>query len=240
MSAPERPTDTSAQPKGLRRFIGPKRLVLLLFYCVLGAAIWHYWRTGILSPESVLGYIARNPVSAPFLFIAFYALIVLFMVPSLPLNLGAGYLWGPFLGSVYTLIGCTLGSVLAFLCARTTLGQPLARRFDNNILQWLAVQIANKGWQVVAFIRINPAFPSGPANYLLGLTSISFANFFWATLIFPYPMCLAFAFVGKTAGGLILEGDAKSLAQFIIATALMISVMIVGRVAYKHYFQRSA
>jgi len=234
------PESTPVQAKGLRRFIGPKRLVLLAFYCVLGAAMWYYWRTGVLSPEHVLGYIARNPVAAPFVFIVFYALVVLFMVPSLPLNLGAGYLWGPLLGSVYTLIGCTLGSVLAFLFARTALGQPLARRFDNNILQWLAVQIATKGWQVVAFIRINPAFPSGPANYLLGLTSISFASFFWATLVFLYPLCLAFAFVGKTAGGLILEGDAKSLAQFIIAAALTVCVLIAGRVAYKHFFQRAA
>lgn len=223
----------------LRRYIGPKRMSLLGFYCLLAGVAWYYWKTGVVTPETVLGFIAANPVSAPLVFVLVYAAVVVFMIPSLPLNLGAGFLWGPLLGSVYTLFGCTLGAVIAFLFARTALGQPLARSFDNNMLQWLATQISTKSWRVVAFIRINPAFPNGPVNYLLGLTSIRFKDFFWASVIFPYPLCLAFAYVGESAGGLVLEGDAKRLAQFIVASGITVCLFIAGRMLYKHFCSRS-
>ncbi|GAB6125363.1 TVP38/TMEM64 family protein [Humidesulfovibrio idahonensis] len=235
---PDEQNSPRAAKSGLRRFIGPKRLCLLLIYALVAAVLWYYWKIGALTPEVVLRYVAQNNVAAPVLFIAAYALVVFFMIPSLPLNLGAGLLWGAFWGSVYTLIGCTVGSVVAFLFARTALGQPLARKFDNNILQWLATQVSQNGWKVVAFIRINPVFPSGPVNYLLGLTSLSFRHYFWATLIFPYPLCLAFAYVGEAAGGIILGGEAQRLTQLIVAVSLTVCIAIAGYTAFKHYFKR--
>ncbi|MDR3640914.1 MAG: TVP38/TMEM64 family protein [Humidesulfovibrio sp.] len=229
---------SSGAAKGtLRKYIGPKRLCLLVGYACIAAFAWHYWRIGILTPENVLLFISKNSITAPVLFIVAYALIVVFMIPSLPLNLGAGFLWGPFLGSIYTLIGCTLGSTVAFLFARTALGQPLARKFDNNILQWLMGQISKKEWQVVAFIRVNPAFPSGPVNYLLGLTSISFKHYFWASLVASYPLCLAFAYVGEAAGGIMLHGAAKQFVQLLLAVSITVCVGIAGRITYKYYFK---
>jgi len=224
---------------GFRKYFGPKRALLLVLYGIMAAIIWYYWKAGILSPDNLMRYIARNPIAAPVLFIAAYAVTVVFMVPSLPLNIGAGYLWGPLLGSIYTLAGCTLGSVIAFIFARTAIGQPFARRFDNNILQWLVQQLADNGWKIVAFVRMNPAFPSGPANYLFGLTSISFKEYFWSTLLFPYPLCFAFAYIGDSAGSMLLDGNTKRMIQLVISVAATVSLSIAGWFVYKTYTKRS-
>jgi len=222
-----------------RKIFGLKRFFVLALYGTFSAVIWYYWKSGILSPENLLRSIAAYPIIAPALFIVAYAVIVVFMVPSLPLNIGAGFLWGPFLGSLYTLIGCTLGSTLSFIFARSTLGQPFARRFDNNILQWFVKQLSCNGWRVVAFVRMNPAFPSGPANYLFGLTSISFKEYFISTLVFPYPLCLAFSYVGESAGGVLLDGDAKRAVQLIIAVTATLCISVAGWLAYKQYSKQS-
>ncbi len=224
-----------AGAKGLRRYIGPKRLLLLAVYALVGGLAWHSWKNGNLSHQVVIDFIAGNPISAPLVFICTYAVVVVFMIPSLPLNLGAGYLWGPLLGSIYTTIGCTIGSAIAFQFARSAFGQPFTRSFDNNLLAWLSAKIAKSGWKVVAFVRINPAFPSGPINYLLGLTSVSLLDFLWATLVFPYPLSYGFAYLGYSVGGLVLDGDSQRLVQLVIAASFIFCVVFVGRLVYKSY-----
>lgn len=230
---------TSAGPRGLRRYLGPKRLLLLSVYLMMGGLIWYLWRTGTLTHQSVIGFIGANPVSAPVVFILVYATVVVFMIPSLPLNLGAGYLWGPFLGCLYTTLGFTIGSVVAFSLARSTFGQPFTRTFDNTLLNWLSRQTSDKGWKVVAFVRLNPAFPSGPVNYLLGMTSISLVDFAWASMIFPLPLSYGIAYLGKSAGGLILDGDSQRLVQLIVAASVLFCVMYAGRIAYRQYLGKT-
>src|SRR4249919_2148560 len=54
------------------------------------------------------------------------------------------------------------------------------------------------GWKFVAFARINPIIPTGPLNYLLGLTSLSNRGFLWATFVFLLPPSIAIAYIGDT------------------------------------------
>lgn len=218
---------------GVRRYIGPKRLTLLFLFGMFAAAAWYLRQRGLLTPEYVLGRVAQYPVAAPLIFTAAYAATVLFMIPSLPLNLGAGFLWGPVLGSVYSLVGSTIGAVLAFLFARTAIGQPLARTFDNRLLAWLVDEISRKGWRVVAFVRLNPAFPSGPTNYLFGLTSLTLRTYLWSTAVFMYPLCLAFAALGYSVGGIVLDADSAWIVRLVLAASAAASLAVIGRICLK-------
>jgi len=170
---------------------------------------------------------------APFIFIAFYALALLVMIPTLPLNLGAGMLWGPLWGSLVSMAGSSLGVVCAFTIARTAIGQPFADRFDNLTITWLQNELKTKGWKIVAFTRINPIFPSGPLNFIFGLTSISFVTYIWSSIVFLIPLTVAFAIIGYEIGNFVIEGEVGDLVRTLIVISTVITSIVLFRVFTK-------
>lgn len=224
--------------RGWRRYIGPKRLILLVIFGG-GLAALHYLRLyGYLTPELVFRFIQEHQVGAPMLFIGFYILSITFLVPTFPLNLGAGILWGPFWGSILAMSGSLGGAIAAFLISRTALGQPLAERFNNRFLLWLQTELDNRGWKVVAFTRLNPIFPSGPLNFIFGLTSISFATYAWATAVFLYPPTLAFAIIGYSSGQFLLQGQAADWGKTIMMVSLAVTALFLIRPLVSWWYRK--
>jgi uncharacterized membrane protein YdjX (TVP38/TMEM64 family) len=183
---------------GVRRYIGPKRVILLLGGIVFVFLVWDYYRTGSISPVMIAQYRDQHAIMAVLLFVLIYAIAVIAALPSLPLNLAAGFYWGGLLGGIYATIGVTLGGWFSFLAARWLIGQPLAEKFDNKWVVKIRNEFDRNGWKFVAFARINPIIPTGPLNYLLGLTSLSNRGFLWASFIFLLPPSIAVAYIGDT------------------------------------------
>jgi len=173
----------------------------------------------------MLEFVAQHSVLAPVIFIGIYAVAALFLIPTLPLNIGAGFIWGPMAGALYSLLGCTLGGCCAFLFARTAFGQPLARSFEMRLLKKIMSAVSSGGWKVVAFARLNPVVPTGVVNFLFGLTALGFWTFLWASLVFSFPMSLAFSYLGFSTGSLILEGDAVHLLR-VVGVAMVVGLLI--------------
>ncbi|MBA4358016.1 MAG: hypothetical protein C0405_09870 [Desulfovibrio sp.] len=209
------------------RFGTMKRLVLLAFFVAGAIMVWRLWDLKLLTSAGVLRAVAEHALLAPLVFIGAYALAVVFMVPTLPLNIGAGFLWGPLLGGLFSLFGSTLGAVGAFLFARTTFGQPMAREFKSKIIKKLAASLENGGWKVVAFARLNPAVPTSIINFLFGLTSLPLWTYAWASFVFFFPLCYAFAYLGFYTGGFILDGDMSRLVR-IVVVSLGLGLLIFG------------
>ncbi len=184
--------------RGIRRYIGPKRIILLIGFIVLVSLVWDYYRTGSLSPAMIEQYRDIHPVGAVVLFILIYAISVIASLPSLPLNLAAGFFWGGLVGGVYSSVGVTIGGWVSFAVARWLIGQPLAKKFDRKWMIKVQNEFDHGGWKFVAFARINPIIPTGPLNYLLGLTSLSNKGFLWSTFIFLLPPSIAVAYIGDT------------------------------------------
>ena len=182
--------------KGLRRYIGPKRVVLLVLLTLFVLWAWNYYKSGALSPAIIEHYLNDYPVGSVLLFMAVYAISVIAALPSLPLNLAAGFFWGGIVGGIYSTIGMTIGGWVSFLAARWLIGQPLADQFENKWAKKVQEEFERNGWKFVAFARINPIIPTGPLNYLLGLTSISNRGFLWATFTFLLPPAIAVAYIG--------------------------------------------
>jgi uncharacterized membrane protein YdjX (TVP38/TMEM64 family) len=181
---------------GLRRYIGPKRLMLLLL--LLGGLfyVWNLYRQGELSPRIIEEYREGHPFAAVILFVVLYASSIIAALPTLPLNLAGGYFWGGVVGGIYSATAVTLGGWISFCLARGLIGQPLAKRFENKWGEKVKREFERSGWKFIAFARLNPIIPTGPLNYLLGLTSTSTVVFLWATFIFLLPPSIAVAYLG--------------------------------------------
>ena len=217
----------------VRKVIRRKRFILALALIGLTILMFTLRHHGYLAPAGIVAFLKFHPVVAPVIFIAVYAMMVMCFVPTLPLNLGAGLLWGPYWGGVLTVIGASAGSALAFLAARYLVSDYLNRKFDNSAWAWLRDEIQRKEWQAVAFTRINPIFPFGPSSYFFGLTRIRFDRYLVTTLLSIAPLCILFAAIGSSIGGIILDGDAYRLAKDILAVSLAVTLIVALKMTVK-------
>lgn len=201
---------------------------IFLVYIAVIAVAWGIRQTGGLDLERFFGLIEEYPVFAPVLFVIAYALLVALLIPTLPVNLAAGVLWGGFWGGVLATLGSALGAIVAFKLARTSLGKPFAHKYDNRLLNWIIRQIDDNAWKVVAFVRLNPAFPSGPVNFIFGLTSINFATYSYATFLFLFPPSLGVALIGAEAGNILLQGKSLELFRILSMTLVGLLILLAG------------
>lgn len=213
---------------GWRRFIGPKRAVVAvsLLGLLVGARLMGADMESHL--HQLTAYAATHWAAAILLFVGIYTVAGVALVPTLPLNLVAGIIWGPWWGGFIAAAGATLGAAVAFVAARTLFGRVLARRYDNATVAALQQEFARQGWRFVGFVRVNPAFPTAALNYLFGLTSIRFRVYFLATAIFILPPSIAVAWIGYASGSAILNGGSSDWwnATLIIGACLALLMMM--------------
>lgn len=199
----------------MRRGLLGKSILALLIAGSMATAWWLRQR-GLFQPDRFEHLLASHPVASVLLFVAAYAVSVLTLIPTLPLNLAAGVFWGALPGGLIATIGSVLGTIAAFHAARQVFGQPLARRFNGPRVARLQQEFDTKGWRLIAFLRLNPALPTGPINYVLGLTSIDTFTYSWATAVFLLPPSLAMALIGHEMGSFIARGAVADLVRMII------------------------
>lgn len=216
--------------QGFRRYIGPKRVVAVTTLTATIIGTWYLRRNGILNLELLENFVRDYPIIAPVAVILAYALGVVSGLPTLPINLAVGVFWGGLLGGLIAAVAGTLGAFVSFIAARSIFGRPLAKRFDNKLIVQFQSEFKQKGWRFIAFVRLNPVLPTGPLNYILGLTGIDTFTYVWATFAFVLAPSIGIAFLGDSVGAFVIEGDiARSVALILAASA---AVTIFAAFAY--------
>lgn len=215
------------------RIVRRKRFLVVVGLVVLASAGVGLKKAGYLAPEAVFGFLDAHPLLAPIAFLALFVVMTLLLLPTLPLNLGAGFLWGPYWGGLYTVAGAAIGASLAFLISRYLVADFANRHFRHRTWLWLLKEVQEQNWKIVAFTRINPIFPTAPLNYFYGLTSIPFWSYLLATVIFIAPMAFLFAYLGDSVGGFLLRGDAQQFVQNLLGASAAITVLFALRFGLK-------
>ena len=188
-----------------------KKLLFGLTVILLILLTTYLRREGYISTEGILNLIKQYKVVAPLLFILIYAIGPSLFIPSLPLTLGAGFLWGPLWGVVFSITGSTTGSSVAFLISRYLMADTIKNRFGYEKWTWLKEKVEKHGWKAVAFARLLPVLPFPVLNYMFGVTPIPFLHYLWASFVFMLPACIAYVAFGSSMGELLLKGNVKGL-----------------------------
>lgn len=205
-----------------QRFIN-RKLFLGLSVILLIVLTAYLRKNGYISTDGILEFLQKHKFAAPLFFIIIYTVGPSLFIPSLPLTLGAGFLWGPFWGVVFSITGSTLGASVAFLVARYLLGNSIRERFGYSRWKWLKEKVEMHGWKAVAFSRLVPVFPFPILNYLFGVTPIPFLHYLWSTFVFMLPACIAYVAFGSSMGEMILKGNFKGLITgIVIASAALL------------------
>ncbi len=163
---------------------------------------------------------------APVGFVALYALATVAFVPGVIFDLVGGALFGPFWGSIFNLVGATLGATLAFLVARYVAGDWLRRKARGQ-LERLISGVDAEGWRFVALVRLVPLFPFNLTNYALGLAGIPLRHYVPATIVFMAPATVAYTWLGH-AGRSLLGGEAHAIWYGLLAFGLFAALALAA------------
>ncbi len=231
----DKPLKQLATNEGFKKYLTPKRIIFVFFLIIIMTIIAFLRFKGYLTPESILKYIESFTYIAPFIFVIIYFVFMLFLLPTLPLNIGAGFIWGPVWGSLLTILGCGLGVTGAFVFGRITLGGLLTISFDNRMIAWLQNEIDMNGWKIVAFTRVNPVFPTGAINFLFGMTSIKFSTYIWSSIVFLLPFIVIFAVIGSEMNDVVLKGEIVNWLKVLIITSGLITLVCFFHIISKVY-----
>jgi uncharacterized membrane protein YdjX (TVP38/TMEM64 family) len=170
------------------------------------------------------------------LFTLLMALVVVFLMPGILFTTGAGFVFGLIEGSVYVVLGTTLGAVMAFLIARHLLSEHAARYLRTNArMRLVGEELALHGWKVVLLTRLVPFFPSKIANYFFGLTRFSLRDYTAASLVGFIPFSVHNVYLGSIAADLATLGerhaDRTPLEWTLYAGGFIVSVAAVAYIS---------
>lgn len=162
--------------------------------------------TGVISKDSLISLTKWFETLGPeavVLYGALYFVLELLAVPALPLTLGAGYLFGVLKGTISVSISSSLAAGAAFLIARYGLRDTvtsLARRYPR--FRAIDRAIGREGFKFVFLLRLSPLLPFSISNYLYGLTSVNFTQFFIASWLGMLPGTIAYVSAGAAVSAL--------------------------------------
>ncbi|MDH3631892.1 MAG: VTT domain-containing protein [Gammaproteobacteria bacterium] len=189
-------------------------IVLTGIYLVLANS--EYLRL-FTEPNTLVANIRNMGIIGPILIIGLMSIaIVLNPLPSAPIALAAGAVYGHTLGTVYIVAGAELGAILAFAIARWA-GYDLTRRFfgETGTLQRISSQ--NTLTALVFVSRLIPFMSFDLISYAAGLSPIKLWRFAVATLLGLIPVSFALAHFGSEIG----DGNYQLLVGIVLVIGLL-------------------
>lgn len=172
---------------------------------------------GLILQSGTLGY---------GLFIALFILATVCLMPGSVLVLVGGMVFGPWLGTLLSLVAATLASAASFLLARA-LGRTLLLNYVGHTATFQAIErgIARNGIDFLILTRLIPLFPYNIQNYAYGLTAIPFWSYTLISALTTLPGIFIYTFMASelAADGItlafVLKLSLAGLALFALVQA---------------------
>lgn len=122
--------------------------------------------------------------------------IVIGPIPSTPITIAAGAVWGPLNAGFYGVIGLSLGSLAAYLLGRT-LGRSVVKAFIGKVI-YLSNHRGDMylGW-IVFITHLFPFLPYDLISYGAGLSGMSLSIFAVANLLGLIPNTFFLTYMGS-------------------------------------------
>jgi len=181
-----------------------------------------------LSPEAVRQAVQAWGALAPLAYIGLVAVRPFVFLPSILLFVSAGLVFGPWLGTLYAVVGGLLAALLTFGLARG-LGRDFVQGRLPARLQKL--QDAEWGAGLIFALHLVPVVPMTPVSYGAGLSRVPLLHFAAAVLGGLTPRVFAYTFFGDA----LLDVGSP---QFIAAFAALGALILVPLMLRKRLFAR--
>jgi len=229
----------------LRRLL-PVAILLAAFGLAFALGLHEHFSIDTLREHRAFlkAFVDDQGVFAATAFIALYAVTTMLSLPvGAALTLAGGFLFGLVFGTLYVVVGATLGATAIFVIARSALGDLLRARagpfigrmeagFRENALSYMLV------------LRLVPLFPFFIVNLVPALLGVPLRSYVVGTFIGIIPGTLVFILAGAGLGSIFDRGGdftAHSvLTPEILAGLAGLSLLSLLPVVYKRVKARRA
>lgn len=161
--------------------------------------------------ETVTTWVADNTVLAALVYIAAYALLVAISFPvGSFLTILGGFLFGVWPGTLFVVLGATLGATGIFLAARTGLGEPLRQR-ASGFMRRMEQGFQENALSYMLVLRLVPLFPFFAVNIAPAFLGVSLPVYVVATFFGIIPGSLVYTSVGNGLGAVFDTGGQPDL-----------------------------
>jgi uncharacterized membrane protein YdjX (TVP38/TMEM64 family) len=172
-------------------------------------------------------------------FIGIYIIATLAFLPASILTLGAGVIFGVIWGSLYVFVGATLGAVAAFLVGRYLAKTWVTEKISSH-KKFASIDkaVSKEGLKIVLLTRLSPLFPFNLLNYALGITSVSFLDYFIGS-VGMIPGTIMYVYIGSLAGDIALVGSKNQSSNIILHWVIQI-IGFIATIAVTVYVTKIA
>jgi uncharacterized membrane protein YdjX (TVP38/TMEM64 family) len=155
-------------------------VVAVVFVALFLAVFWHYlspwmadWYDFLSSKEKIKTWLKSFGLAAPLVFIFIQGLqVVLAPIPGEATGFLGGYLFGIPQGFLYSTIGLTVGSTIAFLLGRWLEIHFVEKVVKKETLEKFDFIIERQGVMLAFLFFLIPGFPKDYLCFILGLSQM--------------------------------------------------------------------
>lgn len=195
----------------------------LLVAAAVGLVIWLSRSVFDVDANDLRSWILSFGLWSPVIYILIYTVRPLIFFPASVLSIAGGLAFGAWLGTLYTIIGATLGAMLSFYVAKT-LGKSLVRKKWTGNAAKIQSQMEQNGFLYVLLFRLIPVINFDLISYAAAFAKVRFSSFALATLIGIIPGTFAYNFLGSS----FVNGNPQiiilAVAVFVILTVVPIII----------------
>lgn len=197
------------------------KILILFIFCIIATAIGIYF-LGFINPNELQLWLKSLGIWAPILYIILYTLGTLLILPSTPLNLCGGALFGVWWGTFWTSIAAMIAAIISFILTRSIGRDYVAKKLKGK-WEALDAELHHGGLFYMFAIRLLPIIPYGIVNFAAGLTSISFRDYVIGTALGTVPGILPFVLMGSGLQSLS-KGNIMPLMIAFTLTGMLVGV----------------
>ncbi len=146
-------------------------------------------------------------------------------IPAAPILVANAVIYGVWVGVVISWAGSVLGALVNFWIARRFGRSYVERRMKAEHLERVDQISRENGFQILLLARMFPLTPLDLLSYMAGLSSISFAKYFWATAIGLVPSVTVYT---------LLSHDLYRPQEYLWRVAPVVGVVVIAYVMYRY------
>lgn len=167
----------------------------------------------------------EQPFKVIGLFLLSLSLVTLFCIPAVAvMQILSGFLFGALLGTFLSVVGQTIGGILAFIIARSTFRDSFTR-LTGSYLAGLEAGFKANAFTYIVALRMTPVMPYWVVNIAPSLLGVGLLPFSLGTLIGAIPLTFIYAAFGTGLGEVIEAGGTPALSDLVTPRAVALIVI---------------
>ena len=177
----------------------------------------------LFEPDELRVMVEQFGLMAPIVYVIAHTVqVVVVALPGYAMAVVGGILFGPLLGTTYTMIGVTLGSTIAFLIARLYGRSVVERLLHEDALERFDAFTEKAGVPGLFLFVLIPVLPEDVISFVAGLSHFRLSVF------------VVVVFLGRlpAAAVAVLAGDGIAASQFLDAGLWLSSLVFASAGTY--------